>query len=343
MLICSVILCLSSINVFAKDVLALYQAEISVSDTSKKSRNQAIQQALQQVLIKVSGDSMITTHDAISKAMSNADNYVERFRYKRTNADVVLQVSFLSASIDQLLSKENLTSWGTHRPLTIVWLVMQTASGKELVGTATHDNLAEVIQQRSKQRGLPTIIPMLDLQDIANITAADVWYQDEAKLILASNRYDAQAIIIGRIGLSAEGSWQVTWSGMFDGEQYEWKASGKDIPQLLTAGVDYVVDSIASEFKATTTDEKNEVLLTVLNVNDYQIFSKVQDYLQNLTVVESVTTENLADNQVTFSITLRAGESALQRALRLGNVLIPATFYNGIDHDNNALLYRWIN
>ena len=67
----------------AVKVQGLYEAEVSVVERSPETRPAAFRQALQQVLIKLSGDQNIAANSAARVLLGKAGRYIQQFGYRQ--------------------------------------------------------------------------------------------------------------------------------------------------------------------------------------------------------------------------------------------------------------------
>jgi len=65
--------------------------------------------------------------------------------------------------------------WGKQRPSTLVWLVVEDEGGRRLIGTDEESEYLSVLKERASVRGIPMLIPLLDLEDNARLKPSDVW------------------------------------------------------------------------------------------------------------------------------------------------------------------------
>src|SRR5579863_7566366 len=76
-----IILMLAFSPAWAAKVSSIYEADLLVATQSEEERAQAVEQGLEQVLIKLSGDPLIEKNPAIKSSVHKADYYVQEFSY----------------------------------------------------------------------------------------------------------------------------------------------------------------------------------------------------------------------------------------------------------------------
>lgn len=101
-------------GVLAGSVTDDYQIELVVQDRTQEVLQAALPQALELVLVKISGDPQVTSVAALHDQLVEAKKYVERYEYLPDPADpghqkLILQVKFSSKSVRELLHKTGST------------------------------------------------------------------------------------------------------------------------------------------------------------------------------------------------------------------------------------------
>jgi uncharacterized protein len=196
----------------------LYSADIPVTSQDAAERQQAITQAVQEVLVKVSGNSAIATAAVLSSSLSNASAYVQSYTYEDSNttdepsADkpptLILKVKFNPRRIKSLLAKVDQDVWTGNRPLILVWMALENSQGRQLVGNDTRNELLEQLKKHAARRGIPLMFPQMDLDDLNSVSVKDIWNLNPSLLKKENKRYQSDGILIGRV-TEQNGHWQV--------------------------------------------------------------------------------------------------------------------------------------
>jgi hypothetical protein len=163
------------------------------------------------------------------------------------------------------------------------------------------------------ERGLPIALPLLDLEDLGAVTFADVWGGFEDRVGLASQRYRADAVLIGRVRPGVLG-FEFEWLLVRDGVRQ---------PILGTAardGLDAVADFYATEL--STIGDASLSRLTVLDINTSADYARVLSYLEALSVLQSVDVESLERGVLSLRVAARGDARVIERVLALGGVLM---------------------
>ena len=308
----------------------LYEVEVPVADQSAANRPVAMVEALRQVVVKVSGKAATANSPALKDALKNPASYVQQYNY-RTNDGIgaelplLMGVSFDKNRIDQLLQTAGLSQWSAARPLTIVWLAVEQGNQRLLVGAGDRGLVKELLTRAAQRRGLPLRLPLLDATDKARVQAGDVWSDSHDSIIQASQRYEAQAVLVGRLGQAGSGGWQVRWTLYQGGASQRWNQTADKVESLVAYGIDAATDTLAASVAPVTaaTVAGNEAHWVVKDVRDMSSHRRVLDYLASLRSVTRVQLEQVSGDSVRLQITTSSGVAALQQQLSFDNRLLP--------------------
>ena len=316
-------LVLLSIPAAAVEVPTLYTAEVILDREADDPRADAYDAALKTVLMRVSGSDLALNEEAVAELFPNPASYVMQFR---SGASDTLWVSFDGQAIEQTLRNGGQTVWGAERPLTLVWLAVDWGQGeREIVAANDPDRtqhesrsidrnrlVRERVLDVAERRGLPLVFPLLDTTDLQMVTFTDIWGGFDEMILNASERYDANSILIGRIRPSSgqRGRWTYYFSGS------ESSLSGS--PEAV---VGQVADLLASEFAVGADTPLETVTLNVAGIVSVDAYGSVQELLNDVALIESFTVTEVAGDRVSYRVDVRGGAERLSRALRFSGLV----------------------
>jgi len=223
----------------------LYSLTVTPDAGSRDMRSAAIDLAMRRLLTRITGVRDPGTDPDLARLIADASSYVsfdgmvDRGRFR---------VEFYSNRIDQALESLGKPVWGPERPLTLLWIAIDAGGGERVLlsdagigADALGDTagvvgvrpetvelaaaIREEIQRVADERGLPIRFPLLDLEDLTSVTAADIWGTFVEPIEAASARYGADAILIGRISTDPFGT-SVRWTLVDRGEVTTYGGSG---------------------------------------------------------------------------------------------------------------------
>lgn len=320
--------CLWSFTAQAIMVDDLYTVRLPVSDLSGQGQLVLMQQGLGAVLSRISGRTDITTLPVVAKALEEAGQYVQQFTIEEGQYFAHYDPERLS----QLLSSAGVPVWGENRPLTLMWLTVESADGRKLVGSEAK-TYAQAIDQASKALGLPVMLPLLDLEDVAAVSVTDVQGRFAHILEPASERYASDAILAVRLLERAPNQWEGRWYLKGGEEQFDWLVDTPTLDEQLSKGLAAVAEHLASGYAVDQQNAPGEpVSLLVNDIHSAQQYAEVLAYLNGLAPVSAVQVGEVRGNSVVFKVTPIGGNQALRQAISLDHHLLAM----GEQH------YRWI-
>ena len=314
--------------VWAVEVPSLYTAQVPLDQEQDNPRAAAYEMALADVIVRVSGAELANDPEMLELLFPDPSAYIVQFR---PGEDDTLWVSFDGEAIERVLRQAGQTVWGSDRPLTLVWLAVDWGQGeREIVGAddpmrgrddARSIDRNRLLRQRvldaAERRGLPVALPLLDTIDRQNLSFSDIWGGFDEALLGASERYEADAVLVGRVRPAS--AQRNRWSFYLGGEERSWNGE----PELV---INAVADLLAAEFAISGTAIPEDVQLTVAGINSVQSFGAVENVLSNLSVVERFAIVEVHGDRVKFRVTAVGGMDRLRRALR----------FNGLIEQNNG-------
>jgi hypothetical protein len=306
----------------------LYAVRVAVPGADEASRLEAKRTALARVLVRVSGDTEATLAPGLADALAGPDRYVQQFGYEaRPVASgeqaqrLFLAVTFDPAAVDKLLRGNGLPVWGRNRPATLAWLVVQDGGGREPLGSDDAQGRLAPLLAQAERRGAPMVLPLLDLEDRARLSPAELWAGFAEPVLEASRRYGAEAVLTGRLSRLADGRWVGRWVAYLSGEQQRWEGEAADYDGLLAAAVDRHTDWLVGHYTGGGGTASPEVSLEVSGIGDLDAYLRVTDLLNGLAPVLHLAPVRVAADRVAFRVELHGSEQALMQAIELSGLL----------------------
>lgn len=170
---------------------ALYQAEVNAEQTQQQWQREA----LQQVLIRVTGLPDIMQRPELRSELSNAASYVKQFEAVRTEQGNMVRVLVDAQRVQQLLRQLQIPIWGGQRPELLFWVVQEQGLERQFVRQAD-SILLQSLETALQQQALPYTLPLYDLDDLVNLTENDVWGGFWQQIEQASRRYNVQQVVV---------------------------------------------------------------------------------------------------------------------------------------------------
>jgi len=315
-------------------VTKMYEVSLPVLDQDKAIRNAAFEQAFIQVLVRVTGSSMVPAQLDIKQA----PRYVAQYRYTAlettqvkqetpdqapvTVANYDLWIQFNEAAIKKLLKDNELPLWGKQRPSVLVWLVVRDGRNRYVLRAKDYSSIKEVVEKEAQRRGLPLLWPAYDDQDKKLLGFADIWGGFWEPVMQASQRYGVDAVLVGRMNWVNAG-WQVDWSLKMGGRVQSWHLNAPDLAVVMGSGIDVATDQIANRFAVQEgISDEGELLVQVKGIGDVEAYSRSIHYLQSLAMVRTVYPRTVANDVVDFHVDVSGNREDLKRIIGLGDTLV---------------------
>jgi len=289
--------------------IELYQATVPLADRSETAQAAAFEAALKIVLVRVTGRRAAAEDPALAPLTHDARRYVQQYRGASENQ---LWVAFDGAAIERWLTQNSQPLWGHLRPLTMVWLAVQTgASSGTVLSADDASELKSAVSAAAAVRGVPLRWPSTaDLQR-EHLDYLGVSGSNSNSLVEIAHRLGGEGVLIGRAA-NATVAAPVRWTFVFEERSSESSGDAAD-------GVNRAADAYAGIFAIT--GGLAPVSIEVMGVKDLHDYARVQAYLESLPSVTHVGVEALSGESVRFQLTTRGGTEGLQHVIALGDRL----------------------
>lgn len=343
-LICALML----INVAqAVEVPGINRADVAVTNQSKATLQQALPKAFAQVLIKMSGNASVMTLPDVQNAAPNPSKLLQSYRYHwRTNDDgqkqLYVQITFDKKALYRILTQANQAIWKSDRPHILVWIKVESRQPFYILSSTMNNHLIMDLKNNAKRRGIPILLPTMDLQDQNYINNNSNQLFDQHKLQRIAHRYETAIVLAGHVSAGVGKNWNGQWLLIIKGEPFQWQNVGDSSNAIISTAVDKAVNLMANQMAVI--DSKNlqgSVKLEIMNIRNLQDFVKLTHYLKNLAAVSSVSVSDMTNTSVLLNIITAGGQQQLLKALEGSHELTPISANLSIDDRTADLYYRW--
>ncbi len=305
--------------VTAVELAHLYQVNVAVADKSATALSAAQQRAFEQVLVKVSGSEATLGNDMVKKQLSNATDFMIQFGYLEGDG-LQVETQFDQERVNRLLRQANLPIWGQHRQQALLWIAAQDANGREIVADSGFPELKSALVGTAQQRGLPILLPLMDLDDAINVSISDIWGQFPQPVLNASERYLAPVVVMAKsypLGEQREIAWQLFVSSEPQlGAQGSGTVSAAEGEQAYVELIVAITEWMAQRYAVHLQESADDVLsLAVMNIDGPATLAEVMKHLQQLTAVNRVDLVRMQGQHAVFALHLLAGRAEVEAAI----------------------------
>ena len=333
-LLAALALAFASASLRALPVKDLYEAEVPVERDSPGALVGGAREGLREVLVRVSGRQDIAAFEPIAKALEDPRGFYDQFSYETRSEPPApgslpealpvettwLKISFEPRALASLLRESGLPVWGANRPAVLLWIASPLAGAadgveKQLLSADQQGPLLGAFQRQSRRRGLPFLLPLLDLEDSTQITPDHVWDAILARVEAASQRYAPDAILIGRVQSKADGGWWGSWRYELGDGWRRVDNAADTLTELVEAPMNALADSLAARYAIDSTSFV--VSMKVDGVKSAAAYAALSRYLESLTPVVKTWLKSLQGDQAEFEIQVEGQQDQLTEIIGL--------------------------
>lgn len=339
-----IILSVQILPAFAIKVMSIYQTDVPVISQSTEARSEAAKQGLIEVLIKLTGDSNIANRSDISQYIQRADYFVQEYGYSNpssSQSEYLIHFRFEEDDVNRMLKRLDIPYWNDNRPLMIVWLTASDLKHPiEIIGNESQGYILKKMKEEGNKYGLPFIFPMMDMQDLENISIDDINSMSMSNIQNASKRYSPEAYLIGNIQQNMAG-FQSQWQLNLRGKHWNWS--------IADVSLDKILANLVNEIKMTISDREVEVKdndnntiwikLEVSNIRHKYDLMQLINYLKQLTIVKEIDTSGFSEDGVKIAVLVNGSLGSFIQNAAVGQRMI----LRGEFDEANTLVYEWIN
>lgn len=307
----------------AEVVEDLYDIIVPVQSRDEADRVGAIGKALGLVAAKVSGQRQAASAPGVVQAGTEPGRFVQQFQFIEDPAapgSLFLSVRFAPLLVDALIRDAGLPVWGRQRPSLLAWVGVDGLQGRQVLSSDDITGAVEVLNQVGRQRGIPMILPLMDLEDQLLVEITDVWQGYGPKIGTASERYAPESVLVARVQAVSAQSWQGEFELVLPGGGQTWRTSATSRDELLGQAMNEAVDRLAGRFAglAVTSGAREQVMLRVFAVTGLSDYARLTAYLESLDAIDSLRLAGLRGDEASFEVDARGGGAALRQVLQLG-------------------------
>lgn len=341
----------------AAQALNYYHSRVPVDGQSTSQRNKAAKAGLIEVLARVSGKTDIDQVIELNPAFANAASYIDQFQYELERnqwgeSEEFLSMSFSPQVVENILKRAGQPFWPTNRPKALLWLVEdQPELGKQLINSEESDMLLSIMAAADR-RGVPLMLPLLDLDDQLAISADQVWELDEQALLEASQRYAVDTILVGRYSQTSAGKWWGTWQFFHRGDSQFYELKQDDLNEFGALAIAPLANYLANLYAITPNAEGQSLyVMQIRGVENFADYRGVVSYLENLAAVTDLQIDFLQGNDLLVKLALDGDLDQFNNVISLDQKLqqmatqvsaqAPSIMYSQNDV-SQPLRYLWV-
>jgi hypothetical protein len=326
-------------------VADVYQSQVLVSSQTEQEKQAVTPELLRQVILKVVGDRATLDVVDLKPVLTRSAELIQQYQYVTVNEEqdltqpdqLALAMTFNKPALDSALSDIALPIWSESRPDVIVWLAVENNGRKAILGSESESSLVADVMAVSENRGLPILLPLMDLQDQSQVRFGDVWAGFADNVELASRRYGAAISVLAKVIINNDFA-QIEWRTSLDDRLETWSSKG-NAQTAIVSGINELTDRVSRQYtQLITSNFARNYQMHISDVNDYQDFARAIDYLEKRQYVSNVELNSLGGGMMDVTISLKGDLNVFKQALAIDRVLTAGAEQNSSNDLNYILL-----
>lgn len=300
--------------------LDLYQASAPLDDASEAARVSAVTTAFGRVLARVAGRQAAATLAQQPAGRSAAQRALLGFESKTgPEGEPLIEAQFEPRAVREFLAAQHIAALPDQRPTLLLWLLAGTDAGPTWVGADEPPALAGTVLQAAADRGLPVLLPVLDLGERGDLPVS-IDPADPASLAMlttAAARYRPDGVLYGRLHGSGE-RWRADLRLALPGkDDAVWSATGTSQQAAVDAALDQLALRLAPA-AAPVDGQLAAVQIAIDGVDDMTAYGRVWDHLSQAPGLRGLRPVALGNGRATFRFELAGGQAALASRVEPG-------------------------
>ncbi len=310
----------------AAELTDLYQATVPAG----LSQAQWQRQALQDVLLKLTGSAAVFSQPGLAEPLKNSGQFVVQFQQVQQDGQAKLLVTLDGQKITQLLQSQQIPVWGPRRPDVLLWLTERPVDTPQFVLSPEHP-LRKALQQQAAKYGLSLQFPLYDETDVMLVNEAASWGGDWALIQQASRRYQATEVHNLLFDQLTDSSglvqFRLTWQQLVDGVVQNKEFINADAMVLAQQFCAEMAATQAARYavrvSATPDVTAGNLQLTFEGVNSLTDLAALRRLFTSMLTVREHHLVQYSAGQAVLQLQLSASNDEFYRALSLIRELTP--------------------
>jgi hypothetical protein len=312
----------------ATDVGGLNSARVAVADRSDAEFERGLANALEAVIVKLTGSSETARTPRSRVVIGRAQRLVQQFGYERLYGDnsqaLFMRVEFDARVLSEEMRSRNLVVWGKERPDTLVWIIIDSIKGRQLLAGQDNHELLGALQNRARARGIPLIFPLGDIIESRAVMGHNSAAELEQALRQRSQIYGVGSVLTGYLQQVLPNLWEIQWQLRVEGESLRWEQQGDLVGLLVEEAADSLADALGRRYAAPALHaHADSIEVTVTGVTSPTDYARTERYLRTVDSVTDLMVRRVNEQAIVFALTVRGGLPALAQIVSFGQILSP--------------------
>tara|TARA_B100001750_G_C15496252_1_gene594313 strand:+ start:637 stop:1674 length:1038 start_codon:yes stop_codon:yes gene_type:complete len=298
----------------------LYEIEVILEGTDRSSINKGMRDALQSLMINLSGVSDINRYSVLKVALKNPEEYVSEYRLTSEEENLLGIFSFNGEEVRELLSNNNLPLWIGIKPRVLLFLPCKSQTfltvekekdflKRKQLCKETKDKILE----KGSMRNIVFIEPVLDFVDLKFI---DLFKPKSDQDFL--NKFSL------RYGLE---DWAICYIQDEYGvlvEEPKCITPLSDLRKItLLETVDLLADELTKDFQLNIDSNlTNKLTILITGIEKFDHLISVENIIASNTLVSSYFMSSLSGNTASYQLEIKGKIVDLQMLMSVNPFLV---------------------
>ena len=305
----------------------LFEVSVPVPDRSFSARHRGGQLAIKILLTRLTGMQDLPSDPRLEEALKTPETYLLSYSYVSENTaeegQIRLTLGFDPVSVQKLIRSSGLPLWSSGRPNIVAWVVVENEGTRQLLASQSRHPLVLALEREAAERGLPLTLPLMDLEDQLAVSPGAVWGGLTQVLEPASVRYQADAILVGRVRESFDG-WSARWnyyeqpafSGNSSRQDRQFRDAGPTPEELAVNLVDFIASDLVARY-AVGGDAQHRIWFQIDGIESIETYAQAMDYFGQLDYLNDISLIEVTGSQILLSLTTQSPWPQLRKLLAL--------------------------
>ncbi len=318
---------LASAGIVHADEGSLYEGGAMVNSQGNGERAGALQRALAQVVVKLTGQRYAASLPQVRGLLGSASRLVQDSRYSAESETIngapiyrqKLTAHFDRGAVDALIAGAGLPVWPGPRPPMVLWLVIDDGHGARMVGAA-HMNAVKSLTDRAGDRGMNVVLPAgTSVESQIALLASGIG--PAQAVVLPSGSYGSVQLV-GRMVRTTSG-WNAQWI-LLDGgiEINRWTEINADARLAMSNAADGAADALAKKYaRIAIGGPAGTFAIEIDGLRSSDDYIRAMGYLEGIGIVRKIVLLGATDDRLRMQLDLSTGMEGFRSVVAVGQVL----------------------
>ena len=290
---------------------------IEVNDRTEETIVDAAREALQQTLLRRSGDRDLLTHPVVRAALDDARSRLSLYQFEQVEGRTRFVAQIDPAVVDNLIRAADGTIWTASRPPVLLWLVVDDVEGRRFGNSGLEQPLWSDLSETFDQLGVNLRRPLYDLSDALLLSPQTLWEGELGPILEASERYGMTHLLIGKLIRLSSGRTIAEW--MYRDATVEQSVSiqAATPAALIDPAIALTMTEMRRQYAVALTQQSVEEVLSVRirNVISRDDFRAVIEAMNALPTLKRVRPVAVEGDTLTLELTGAGDSETLSRLM----------------------------